>query len=318
MKKGFKSGTLALVICICLLSLCGCGSSKKENVKNDAKDIPGTYSETKLHFDNNVSRITLKNGGNMDQLDIEDKGLINELVSRLNALPLDDKKSGTDAYSGWVAAMEIYVEGEETPYHLNITDDHINSHGNYYYLNGKGSELQEFRIFLNECINLNNPALTAREDEETKDPKIKQSNDQERICLNDYVDISVISANETGITYTVKEKKTFDVWDNDEIVKDDHYNSMTLDERYTLEVLVDDQWVYAKSCLPVNETVTIPSGNIYPVTKEGTEITTNWNLLGSLPAGHYRLRKWVNPYNGEKYFVDSIEAIYISIEFEIE
>ena len=313
MKTGFKSGTLALVICICLLSLCGCGSSKKEK-----KDIPGTYSETKLHFDDNVSRITLKNGGNLDRLDIEDKGLINEIVSRLNALPLDDKKSETDAYSGWVAAMEIYVEGEETPYNLNITDDHINSYQNWYYLNGEGSELQDFRIFLYECINLNKTSLTDVEEQEMSDPKVKQEYDEARLCLNDYVDVTVVSVDETGMTYTVKENKTFDLWDDEVPVKDDHYNSLTLDDRYTLEVMTNDQWIYAKYCLPVTDTLIVPPGNIYHITKEGIEITTKWEMFGSLPSGHYRLKKWVNPYNGEKFYIDALESVYISIEFDIE
>ena len=93
---------------------------------------------------------------------------------------------------------------------------------------------------------------------------------------------------------------------------------MVLDGRYTLEGLYNDEWRDIKSYMKMEGELTVPSGSTYIVSDNTVEITTIWNMVGSLDKGRYRLKKWVNLYNGEEYLEIGKEKYYISIEFDIE
>lgn len=305
-----KIGSLLFIVVVMCV---GCGSISKKNTSPKPADA---FLKEKIGFENSIYMLEIRNYS--EYICLDDKRVIDKIIDELDSMNLCLKEEYSKHPQGADMAICIYEEGRENYYKFEIYSDCVTSYGNIYFPDNSNTSVQEFQILLAECISINSEMISDIVLEELNNPEVHREMEQARINLNDYVDLSIESINKKEITYTVEEKRKFDLLDDSELFGEKGYNTMVLDGRYTLEGLYNDEWRDIKSYMKMEGELTVPSGSTYIVSDNTVEITTIWNMVGSLDKGRYRLKKWVNLYNGEEYLEIGKEKYYISIEFDIE
>ncbi len=128
------------------------------------------------------------------------------------------------------------------------------------------------------------------------------------ICVNDYVDISIVSADSHSVTYTLTENKVIDIKEG--------YNGIQVGNDYIVEMVCDGEWRNVNSIIKnVKEAAVYEEPHAISTT--ATELTTTWDTVDILPDGHYRIIKEVTLTSGDKTFGAGLHMYYIEIEFDI-
>ncbi|MCR4840134.1 MAG: hypothetical protein K5848_01180 [Lachnospiraceae bacterium] len=139
------------------------------------------------------------------------------------------------------------------------------------------------------------------------------SEEKNKICLNDYIDIEVVSADSEHLTYRFKEGKEYD--------RIDEWDHFSTGEYVVVQGLNNGEWADVNSYLPIPElpanvrrsetAIAIGIRDVF------TEKEHKFSQINGIPDGHYRIVKKIFLCDADGNHLSTDTNYYVSTEFDI-